>query len=190
MDKEFINKISKIGDREFDRIEELVKEMLEFARPSPPNFREEKISKVVEDTIHLLEAKSMDKKITIVRKYKYKCLKMLIDANKIKQGLMNVIQNSIEAMPNGGTITIECERKLRDYIIKIKDAGKGMTKEDIKNVFLPFYTSGKDSGTGLGMAVTKKIIEDHEGKISIRSRLKKGTEILINIPIHTKQLAA
>jgi len=96
--------------------------------------------------------------------------------------LINLISNAVDASVKGQSIVISSENEKNSVVIKIRDYGSGMDKETIRNVFIPFYTK-KSSGTGLGMPITKKIIEGHKGKIKIESDPGAGTEVRIEIPV-------
>ncbi|WP_181294626.1 ATP-binding protein [Heyndrickxia sporothermodurans] len=98
---------------------------------------------------------------------------------------LNIIKNSIEAIPYGGLITISVTIKNNQVLTSIKDNGIGMTEEQVNKIGQPFYTT-KDDGNGLGLMVSYKIIEKHKGRITIESEPNKGTEFLISFPLFTK----
>lgn len=105
--------------------------------------------------------------------------------NRLKQVFMNLIKNAMEAMHNGGTITVEMN--VIDCTIvelMIKDEGSGMDSKTIQNLFQPFYTT-KSTGTGLGLAFVKKVIEEHEGVIGVQSEVQKGTCFHMQFPVYT-----
>jgi len=104
------------------------------------------------------------------------------NSSKVKQGLMNLIKNGIEAMQqNGGVLYIKVERIDEQIVIYIRDEGAGMSKEQIAQVGLPFYST-KEKGTGLGLMVTCRIIESMAGSVQIKSELGKGTLVTIRLP--------
>ncbi len=103
------------------------------------------------------------------------------DSNQIKQVIVNLIFNAMEAMPKGGTITIST-RLLKDSSVKIEiaDTGCGIPRENLKNIFSPFFTT-KNAGTGLGLSIVQQIIENHKGVIKIKSEAGAGTRVEIEL---------
>ena len=95
---------------------------------------------------------------------------------------MNLVNNAIEASQKGQSVSIVLRKRNDMAIIKIRDYGKGMDEETLRHLFIPFY-SKKSSGTGLGMAVAKKIVEEHEGRITVKSRPATGTKIAVHLPL-------
>ena len=122
--------------------------------------------------------------IRIVREFAANLPPIFVDSERITQALLNVCLNAIAAMESGGTLTIITRiAKQNDKVeITIADTGSGISEDDLPKVFDPFFTT-KSSGTGLGLAIVRKIIDHHEGTISIKSQLGKGTTITIVIPI-------
>ncbi|PTY79095.1 hypothetical protein B5V89_07120 [Heyndrickxia sporothermodurans] len=114
--------------------------------------------------------------------YKYLYLRR---EKSLTQVFLNIIKNSIEAIPYGGLITISVTIKNNQVLTSIKDNGIGMTEEQVNKIGQPFYTT-KDDGNGLGLMVSYKIIEKHKGRITIESEPNKGTEFLISFPLFTK----
>lgn len=107
----------------------------------------------------------------------------LFDPRQIKQVFINIIKNSVEAMPDGGKLTIATQVKDDCIEIRISDTGKGIAPKDLKDIFSPFVTT-KPTGTGLGLAISRKIIDDHEGEICIQSKPGQGTVCTILLPVH------
>ncbi len=207
-DPEFMEKFTRIANKEFGRIEQLVKQLLDFAKPSAPEFKKIDIHQLLDDTIDLNINTINTKNITIKKQYSQQDTQILIDPNQIKQAVLNIIQNAIEAMGEGGTLTVGVrvqglgDRKKPKSIkpnslhptphtltpkisITIKDTGPGIAKEDIKNIFDPFF-SKKETGTGLGLAITQSIMEGHKGKISIKSQVGVGTTFCMTLPINAE----
>lgn len=127
----------------------------------------------------------INKKIKVKFKTQ-KNIKIYADDKRIKQVLVNIIKNSIEASNVNGIINIESKIFLNNLIIKIKDNGKGMNKDELDNIFTPFYTK-KEYGSGLGLCLSKEIIEGHNGTITYFSKINKYTEAKICIPINNNK---
>jgi len=108
-------------------------------------------------------------------------LKIAVDSRQMERALTNLVDNSIEASTEGQKVIISAERAAKNLVIRVTDTGMGMDRDALENVFVPFYTK-KSKGTGLGMAIAKKIVEGHSGKISIDSRIGHGTEVILELP--------
>ena len=110
------------------------------------------------------------------------------DEEKIKTCLMNVVANGIQAMPGGGRLTAQTLNQPQSVTLEISDTGPGITPEDLKKVFQPYFTT-KPLGIGLGLALTKRIVEDHQGHIEIISRPNEGTKVLLTLPLRHEMAA-
>ncbi|RPJ11772.1 MAG: histidine kinase, partial [Deltaproteobacteria bacterium] len=118
--------------------------------------------------------------------------KILVDPQQIQQSLLNIVLNAVEAMPSGGTLTISITEKVIEspskkegklYLsLTISDTGTGISEEVLSQIFNPFFTT-KASGTGLGLSITQRIIEQHNGRIDIKSEMGKGTSFTIDLPV-------
>lgn len=182
-DPEFLEKFSKIVGGEVDRIDSLVHQLLEFAKPSPPSLSDTNIHLLIEDTLNLLSNQLLKHKINLVKEFSAeKNLTLKIDPNQIRQALLNILLNAIEAMEAGGTLRVETRATSHESLdIVIKDTGPGISPKDLPHIFDPFF-SKKDHGTGLGLAITHQIITEHKGKVSVISEIGKGTGVEIELP--------
>jgi signal transduction histidine kinase len=104
------------------------------------------------------------------------------DAQRLQQSFMNIMNNGCQAMGKNGILLIDINRNAQYVDVKIIDTGRGVAQEEVSNIFDPFYTT-KPMGLGLGLAISKKIIEDHGGRVSVESKLSKGTTFTISIPV-------
>ncbi len=184
-DPEFIEKFQRIADKEIGRIESLIQQLLDFAKPSPPSFQATDIHQLIEDTLNLLSNKLQANNITLHKNWTIDHRLLTIDQNQIKQALLNIFLNAIDAMPGGGQLTVETALHPPHFTIHIKDTGCGIPKDDLPRIFEPFY-SKKTNGTGLGLAITHGIIQEHGGKIEVESNLGKGTKFTIELPFNHK----
>ncbi len=105
-----------------------------------------------------------------------------LDGARLKQVLLNLLNNSIEAMPDGGQLTIEVESTAKKMLVSIVDTGIGIPAEQIPYIFEPFFTS-KGQGTGLGLAISYNIISDRGGEINIDSEVGSGTSVVVSLPL-------
>jgi signal transduction histidine kinase len=185
-DKEFLLKFSRIINKEVDRIDSLVQELLNFAKPSVPQLKQVNIQQLIGQTLDLLNNEIIRHKIRLNTFLKNKNILINVDPQQIKQALLNIFLNAIEAMPHGGILTIETSTgcgKIPNYlIIEISDTGCGIDAKDLPHIFDPFF-SKKDHGTGLGLSITHEIIKNHNGRIFAESVLGKGTAFKIELPL-------
>jgi two-component system sensor histidine kinase HydH len=185
-DKEFLLKFSRIINKEVDRIDSLVQELLNFAKPSPPQLKQVNIHQLIEQTLDLLNNEIIRHKINLNISFENKNILISIDSKQIKQALLNIFLNAIEAMPNRGTLTINtsviANAVKQSLIIEISDTGCGIDAKDLPHIFDPFF-SKKDHGTGLGLSITHEIIKNHNGRILAESELGKGTAFRIELPL-------
>jgi signal transduction histidine kinase len=108
-------------------------------------------------------------------------LPVSVDAELMHRALSNLVLNAMDAMPDGGTLTIGAERNGNNIRVTITDTGKGMTTEECERLFTPYYTT-KQKGTGLGLAIVQSVIADHHGTIGVESRPGSGTSFVIDLP--------
>lgn len=183
-DKEFIKKFSPIINQEISRIDGLVHELLDFAKPSPVDLKPANVNALLDSTLEFLNNDLIKNRIKLFKEFQTNfSLRIYLDHKQFKQALLNLLLNAIEAMPNGGTLTITTNKTIdNSLLIKIQDTGEGINKSDLPYIFDPFFTK-KDQGTGLGLAITHEIIKNHNGKIHVESVLGGGTIFTIELPI-------
>jgi signal transduction histidine kinase len=187
-DAEFRDHFLKVTSGEVDRISSLVNELLEFARPSEPNLRQEYINDVGEKIILLVDNEARKKNIKIDRKCDKDIPLIMIDKEQIKQVLFNLFLNAIEATSENGIIAFETrlihKNNYRDYVqIEIRDTGEGIPTDDIEHIFNPFFTT-KPQGSGLGLSISHKIVEEHMGYIEVESKVGQGSTFFVNLPLN------
>jgi len=186
-DKEFLLKFSTLINKEVDRIDSLVQELLLFAKPSPPQLKETNIHQLIEQSLELLKSQISNQQITLKTSFSDKNTLLHIDPRQIQQALLNILLNAIDSMPNGGELSVitasqhVIPAKAGIFTIEISDTGCGIAPEDLKHIFEPFYTK-KEKGTGLGLAITQGIIEKHGGIIKVESKIGQGTTFKIILP--------
>ncbi|OGX38164.1 MAG: hypothetical protein A3D87_07770 [Omnitrophica WOR_2 bacterium RIFCSPHIGHO2_02_FULL_50_17] len=200
-DKEFLLKFSRLVGREVDRIDGMVHELLDYGKPAPLSLKETDIQRLITDTLDILSNKFLAHHITVTCTLDPKPCTLKIDPTRIKQALLNLFLNAIDAMPGGGKLTVTTRIKgIKDYRnsdnpsnplplyssnpvfeISIQDTGCGIAAKDLPHIFDPFFTK-TDHGTGLGLTITRGIIEQHGGKVSIRSQVGVGTEVRLEFP--------
>ncbi len=168
--------------KETDRLNRIVQEFLGFARPKQPEFRQADVNDAVESVLALTAQEAKRSGITIEKRLDASIGRRSIDAGMLKQAFLNLILNAIQAMPNGGILTVESGIHDGTIEVKIADTGSGITEENRKKLFSPFFTT-KKNGTGLGLAITYRIVENHRGRIVVASEPGKGTTFTVRIPV-------
>jgi len=179
---EKINKMFEIIDREIKYANKIIKDLLDFSRAKKPEFRRVDLTSLVENSLSSLEIPSNIKVITDLREIP----RVDADQHELKRVFLNIIQNAVQAMPKGGTLTISA-KKLNSHVeLKFSDTGVGIPKENMKKLFTPLFTT-KAKGMGLGLCVCKNIVEAHNGRIEVESEVGKGTTFTITLPVHQKR---
>jgi signal transduction histidine kinase len=172
--------INKIADG-IGRLTETTEQILSFARPINMSLVQVDLNKLVSDTTQLLDPQTEAKKLSVALELAEPAPIGMLDEASIHAALMNLMLNAIQAMSDGGTLTVGTGLRDGALLITINDTGKGMSVDQIKNVFEPFYTT-RAQGLGLGMPYARKIIEQHQGSINVESREGVGTRVEIRLP--------
>ena len=167
---------------EIERINSIVSEFIVLAKPQAINNQNENITSLLSDVITLLETLAIVKNIEVTKEFEPNVSLVKCEGNQIKQVLINVFKNAIEAVANKGKIHIMVSQMNKDSVrIRFMDNGPGIPTDLISRLGEPFYTT-KEKGTGLGLMVSYKIIENHRGRINISSEMNKGTTVDIILP--------
>lgn len=176
-------KTAEVMIQEVERLNKVIGQLLEFARPMSIQERPTSPQALIRDSLKLIEGDAKEKAINVKSSVPPEIRGLMIDPDRFKQVLLNLYLNAIEAMGNGGTLSVELRRDQveRDIQVIISDTGTGIKEEDLPNIFDPYFTS-KSSGTGLGLAIVLKIIESHGGKIGVESQPGEGTRVTITLP--------
>jgi len=171
---------------ELDRINFIVSELLVLSKPQLQFYKQQNINTLLENVIALLESQANLNNVQFMTNLHPSLPAIVCEENKIKQVFINLVKNSIEAMPNGGHVTISTKLLDRHNMqVEIADNGPGIPIEAIPKLGEPFYTT-KANGTGLGLMVTNKILRDHRGYLRITSEQNQGTTVHVVLPIARK----
>ena len=189
-DAEFREGFQGLALKEVDRICGLINDLLSFARPSKPNVAPENVNDVVDNIARILETQAKEKGVEIIREFGGNLPKIWIDREQMKQVFMNLILNAIQAMKEGGSIRIATRSVSRqgaepsgEFVqVEIRDSGIGIPEENLQHIFDPFFTS-KDEGSGLGLAVSHQIVQEHGGFVTVESTVGKGTSFFVHVPV-------
>jgi two-component system sensor histidine kinase HydH len=170
---------------EVDRTNRLIDNLLKFSKPGEPNFEPLNVNVLIEEILILIRKQIEDNNIKLSRLLDYRIPNIIGDQNNLWQVFINIMVNSIQAMPRGGELKVETGtyQDIQNKIyVSITDTGQGIKKEYISKIFDPFFTT-KDSGSGLGLSISYKIIEAHSGNIVVSSEEEKGSTFVIELPI-------
>ncbi len=170
--------------KESGRVSRSIEQFLNLASPVKQTFSSIDLSAILEETVVLLQSGGeLNGDFRVEGNFKSVDVRYFGSGSQFKQLFWNIIKNSLRAMPDGGTLTVDFNQEKKDEIqLRMADTGKGMTEEEKERIFEPFY-SGFEGGQGIGMAVVHRIVDDYKGEIKIDSELNKGTEIVITLPL-------
>jgi signal transduction histidine kinase len=170
--------------KESERVSHSLEQFLDFALPSKKVFSVISLTDILDEMLKILQGGGeLDGKVEVTGNFRSSDLHYFGNAGQFKQVFWNLIKNAVKAMPEGGRLRLDFRGPQKKEIrIVVADSGRGMTDEDKKHLFEPFY-SGFENGRGLGMSIVRKIVDDYDGRIDVRSELNKGTEVAITLPL-------
>lgn len=181
-DMDLIKNRLEIIEHESIRARDIVRELLNFARKRPLQLSDVDINSLIKEVIILTRAQAKTGRVEIVEDYG-DIPRMIGDPNQIKQVFVNIINNAIHAMPEGGKLYIKTSASHDDITIVFKDTGVGIPADVLPRIFEPFFTTKREKGTGLGLSISYRIIQDHGGRINVESNEGKGTAFTITLPV-------
>lgn len=167
---------------EVDRLNKFIKDVLDFARRAKPDFHKISVNRLLSDIINLMRDELTAQSIVVVPDFDMNLPQIYADETLLRQAFINILQNSRQAMGKGGILMIRTQTFEQEVRVRIADDGHGIPRELLQKVWTPFYTT-KTQGTGLGLSLVMRIIDDHHGQLFIRSRVNQGTVIDIRFPI-------
>ncbi|MBU1026285.1 MAG: hypothetical protein KKA31_00975, partial [Candidatus Margulisbacteria bacterium] len=184
-DPEFINNYQNVVLRQTDRINNLVEKLLKFGHPQKLALSHYKLESVINDVLHLLESQC-EKKNVIIEKKISALPDIEGDADQISQVVLNLCLNAIQAMPDGGRLSLLANREKPNRVqLEVEDTGSGIPADRLGRIFDPFYSTKVD-GIGMGLAVAYRVVKEHQGEIQVKSEVGQGTRFSIWLPIKLK----
>ena len=170
-------------ERQTERASKIVNNLLNFARQGRSTFVPVKLNDVIRDVLSLLEHQLMRARIQVRLELADELPEVMGDENKLQQVFLNLILNAQDAMPSGGWVTLTTVHQGAEVVATISDTGQGISQEDIKRIYDPFFTTkgAGSSGTGLGLSITYGIIQEHSGHINVESSIGKGTSFSLRL---------
>lgn len=167
---------------EVRRLEGMIKEMLDFSRPLELHRSKEDMREVIRQSLAIVSDFAEGRKVKVEWQFSGDLPLVSIDAARMKQALINLLMNAVEASSEGEAVTVQSYQKWRNLIVDVSDNGCGVPIDKKEEIFSPFFTT-KESGTGLGLPITKKIVEAHDGSLEVLENLEKGA--IFRIILHT-----
>ncbi len=167
---------------EIERVNRILEDILSVARPFQLELSTQAVPDIVEHVLHRCQTSLEKRAIRVVRLYAPLLPQAQVDRERMEQALTNLVINAVEVMPNGGTLGIRLNGNEHRLIITISDTGPGISHDVQRRIFEPFFTT-KARGTGLGLAVAQRIIEEHGGTIDVSSEIGEGTKFTIQLPL-------
>jgi signal transduction histidine kinase len=170
-------------EKEIARLNKVAEHYLQFVRPGQRHPVEVPLSNIVEEVLFFLKEEFVNKKVSVVEKIEDEILPVFVDIDQVKQAIVNLLKNATEALsPQGGVLGVTIRRDLNSAVLEIEDNGPGIPAELKNKLFQTFFTT-KAKGTGLGLALTQKLILDQRGDIRCQNKLSGGTIFTIRFPL-------
>jgi PAS domain S-box-containing protein len=175
-----------VAKGEITRLDYIVTQFLQAIRPSPPQLAPASLNDVAKETLELLRPELENRGLQLKEKQARRLPLAPLDAAQMKQVLVNLIKNAMQAMTRGGVLTLQTGTDGDWVWVDVSDTGGGIPQDKINHIFEPFYTT-KKKGTGLGLMIVQRIVHQHGGKIEMQSRVGQGTSFRIRLPTHERQ---
>lgn len=180
-DQKHFLQFSSVIREEIKRVDKIITDFLNFTKQRQPVKASISLTRLIDDLLLFLSAEAEKNQVAIQKSYSEEEIKIWCDPDQIKQCLINIIRNAIQAMPDGGKITITTQVSQEEALIKIHDTGPGLSPSQIDRIF-EFYYTDKEGGVGLGLPISQKIMEDHCGRIEVESEVGRGSTFILYLP--------
>jgi signal transduction histidine kinase len=168
--------------QEVMRVNRIVTDLLDTARPKAPDFRAADLNSTAEHAVIFARQQALSKPVKVELHKSDGPLTVEHDPNQLQQVLLNLMLNAIQAIEGPGQVDVDVHTRDGLAVVGVSDTGKGIRPEHLPNIFRPFYTT-KGSGTGLGLSLARRVVEDHAGKITVRSEVGRGSTFEVTLPL-------
>ena len=190
-DEKFINKFSRLMPDEINRWERMIKGLSDFSVNEELRMTYTDVGELVQKTLEFLEERFHSKQIKVIYEVGCGTFKVMADPERMKQVLLNIILNAINAMDEGGLLEVTIENTALDGVgdfieVQVRDTGTGIAPEQLDKIFEPFHTI-KRGGMGLGLSISKSIIDQHKGQIKVESVVGEGAKFIVRLPKQKKE---
>jgi len=167
---------------EAGRLNTIITDFLNYARPRTLNLSPCRVDQLLDKNITFLASQIQAQGYTVTRRFAEAVPEIDADGDMLYQAFLNILINSMQAMPDGGDIRVTVDSRDNMVSVSIEDSGPGIPEDIMEKIWDPFFTT-KDSGTGLGLGIVKNIVKSHEGRIAIKNLPDGGTCVAIDLPI-------
>jgi signal transduction histidine kinase len=188
-DDKFVDKFNRLIPPEMNRLERMFKELSDFSSHYELRVKRINAKKIMDSILEMMREECAAKKIDLEYNAQNDTFYIEADPERLRQVFMNLLINSISAMPEGGLLTVSIVEAEADGLnnpaqieVRIKDTGRGISRENCEQIFEPFRTT-KNGGMGLGLSISRKIVQQHGGEIRVESKIDKGTTFIVRLPI-------
>jgi len=172
----------EVIDAEIHRLDRVVQTLVDFSRPVELQLHEQDLRQVIGDVLTLSAEELSTRNVTLESDLPSNPVVANVDADLLKQAVINVIQNGAQAMPEGGTLRVTLEEDKKNAVLHIADEGTGIPAE-IRDKIFDLYFTTKSEGSGIGLAMTYRILQLHHGNVEVQSNVSRGTEFVLRIPL-------
>lgn len=186
-DRQNFQELTRVARAEVDRLHLTITQFLRAIRPTPPQLESCQITDVLQETLAFMKKEIANRDIVVELKCPDPVPKISVDRNQIKQAFFNLIKNAIQAMPKAGLLTISVFSNDWAVGLSFQDTGVGIPPEDLSRLFEPYRTT-KPQGSGLGLMIVQRIVQDHGGEIEIHSQPNRGTTVTLLLPLDQRRL--
>ncbi len=183
---EKLEKYLGVAKGEITRLDYIITQFLQALRPAPVKLVMADIDNVVHETVDLLRPEIDNRSVSVELQLSQHLPAIPVDPGQIKQALVNLVKNAIQAMTKGGRLTLRTDQAAEGIVLTVADTGGGIPQEKMNRIFEPFYTT-KKKGSGLGLMIVQRIIREHGGRIELESRVHRGTTFRIWLPSRERQ---
>jgi len=166
--------------KEAERLNGIIRDFLEYARPVPISRAPVNVAEILDEVLLLLEHRAAPGTLKIVREFA-PSLVWSVDRQQFRQAVWNLALNALQAMPDGGELRVSIARVSEQLLLRIADTGEGIPVSDLGHIFEPFFST-KPGGSGLGLALVHRVVQDHGGEIDVQSRPGVGTAFTLTLP--------
>lgn len=177
----------KVAQGEIERLDHIVSQFLQAIRPAQPKFKRESVSEVLEDTLDFLAPEIANRGISVQRDFSASLPRILLDRSQIKQVFYNILKNALQAMSRGGQLCVRAYEAADHVLIIFVDTGGGIAPDTLRKITKP-YTTTKETGTGLGLLIARRILRDHGGDLELESSTGRGTVVRVKLPLAEKRM--
>jgi signal transduction histidine kinase len=174
---------------EVDRLNLVIKDVLDFARRLSPTLKRVDLNALLRETVQLLQEELAQNEISTVPVFDLSLPEVRLDPAQLKQVLVNLVQNARQAMGREGTLTLGTERRGDWVVLSVSDTGEGIAPESLERIWEPFFTT-RTQGTGLGLSLVRRIVEDHGGHVEVESQPGQGTTFRLYFPVPSESSEA